>query len=154
MKAMTMKTTLFAALTGLSLFASIASAQSAISVSDAIAFETTQGAMAGGGFMTITNTGTSDDALLAVRANFPRVELHTTVFENDIARMQHVDTIALPAGASVTLAPGGLHVMFMGLQNTPLVAGQSIAATLVFEQAGEVPITFDIVKRDMAAHNH
>ena len=148
-----MKTTFLASLALLA-FATTATADSAISVSDARAFQTAPSAMAGGGFLTITNTGASDDTLIAVLADFPRVELHTTAFENDIARMVHVDTIPVPAGETVTLAPGGLHVMFMGLQGKPLTAGDTIAATLVFEQAGEMPVTFAIVKRDMAGHSH
>ncbi len=135
-------------------FASGAAAESAISVAEARAFETAPTAMAGGGFLTITNTGTTDDALIGVLADFPRVELHTTEFEDDIARMVHVDAIPVPAGETVTLEPGGMHVMFMGLQGNPLTEGETIAATLVFEQAGEVPVTFDIVKRDMAGHGH
>ena len=110
--------------------------------------------MAGGGYLTMTNSGTSDDALIGVLADFPRVELHTTEFEGDIARMVHVDTIPVPAGETVTLEPGGLHVMFMGLQGNPLTEGDQINATLVFEQAGEVPVTFDVVQRDMAGHGH
>lgn len=143
-------------LAGLALFgfATAAAAESAISVADARAFETAPGAMAGGGFLAITNTGTSDDVLIAVLADFPRVELHTTEFEDDIARMIHVDAIPVPAGETVTLEPGGLHVMFMGLQGNPLTEGATIAATLVFEEAGDVPVTFDIVKRDMAGHGH
>jgi periplasmic copper chaperone A len=152
LKVTKMKTSFIAAIAGLSLFASMVHAE--ITVSAAKAFETAPSAMAGGGFMTITNSGSTDDVLLAVRADFPRVELHTTEFDNDIARMVHVDNIPVAAGDSVMLKPGGLHVMFMGLQGKPLVAGETIAATLIFEQAGEVPVTFEIVKRDMAAHNH
>ncbi len=146
-----MKTTFLASLALLAI-ATTATADSAISVSDARAFETAPSAMAGGGFFAITNTGTSDDTLIAVLADFPRVQLHTTEFENDIARMVHVDTIPVPAGETVTLEPGGLHVMFMGLQGNPLMAGATIDATLVFEQAGEIPVTFAIVKRNMAGH--
>ncbi|MFN3663110.1 copper chaperone PCu(A)C [Yoonia sp.] len=138
-------------------------ADSAISVSDAYAFETAPTAMAGGGFVTITNTGDSDDTLIAVLADFPRVEIHTTEFEDDIARMIHLDAIPVPAGETVTLEPGGMHVMFMGLQGNPLTAGDSLQATLVFDQAGEVPVNFDVVTRDAASghgddcdhdHNH
>ena len=129
-------------------------ADSAISVSDAYAFETAPTAMAGGGFVTITNTGDSDDTLIAVLADFPRVEMHTTEFEGDIARMIHLDAIPVPAGETVTLEPGGMHVMFMGLQGNPLTAGDNVQATLVFEQAGEVPVSFDVVTRDAHAGDH
>jgi hypothetical protein len=148
-----MKTVYLAGLAMLAL-ATTASAESAISVTEARAFETAPTAMAGGGFLQITNAGTIDDTLIAVLADFPRVELHTSEFENDVARMVHLDAIPVPAGETVTLEPGGMHVMFMGLQGKPLTEGDTISATLVFEQAGEVPVTFEIVKRDMAGHNH
>ncbi|WP_322893737.1 MULTISPECIES: copper chaperone PCu(A)C [unclassified Yoonia] len=131
--------------------ATAALADSALTITETRAFETAPGAMSGGGYLTITNTGTEDDKLVAVTADFPRVQLHTTEFENDVARMVHLDAIPVPAGDTVTLAPGGMHVMFMGLQGKPLTAGDEISATLVFEQAGEVPVTFDVVARDMPA---
>ena len=135
--------------------ATSAFADSALTITETRAFETAPTAMAGGAYLTITNTGDSDDTLIAVMADFPRVELHTTEFEGDIARMVHVDTIPVPAGGSVTLEPGGMHVMFMGLQGNPLTVGDTVAATLVFEHAGEVPVTFDVVARDAAGqHGH
>lgn len=126
-------------------------------IADVRAFETAPTAMAGGGFMQITNTGDADDRLIAVEADFPRVELHAHDFDSQgIARMIHLeDGIPVPAGETVTLEPGGLHVMFMGLRNNPLVDGETVDATLIFEQAGSVPVTFDIVKRDTGhGHNH
>lgn len=135
-------------------------ADSALTVTDLRAVETAPTAMAGAGFLTITNNGTSDDALIGVIADFPSVQLHTTEFEDDIARMVHLDRVPVPAGETVSFAPGGMHVMFMGLQGNPLTLGDTVPATLVFEQAGEVPVTFDIVAREPAAqdaassHNH
>ena len=130
-------------------------ADSVIEIAQPKAFATAPTAMAGGAFMEISNTGSTDDRLIAVQADYPRVEIHTTEFDSEgVARMMHLDDgIAIPAGETVTLEPGGLHVMFMGLRNTPFVEGETVSATLVFEQAGEVPVAFDIVKRQMN-HNH
>lgn len=122
-----------------------------------MAFETPRTAMAGGGYMTITNDGADDDRLIAVRADFPRVMLHTTEETDGVARMIHLDAVEIPAGETVSFAPGGLHVMFMGLDGNPLRAGDSIAATLVFESAGEVDVTFDVVARETESgdgHHH
>ena len=49
------------------------------------------------------------------------------------------DGIVIPAGASVTLAPGGLHIMFMQLKSA-FVEGGTVPVTLVFEHAGKVTI--------------
>lgn len=137
-------------------FATAALADPVLDISDVKAFETAPTAMAGGGFMTITNSGDTDDRLIGILADYPRVELHTTDFGDDgVARMKHLeDGIAIPAGETITLEPGGLHVMFMGLRGTPFEEGNTVAATLIFETSGEVPVTFDIVKRDIAGQEH
>ncbi|WP_411892004.1 copper chaperone PCu(A)C [Yoonia sp. SDW83-1] len=147
-----MKPLKLAALAAFTLMASTAQAEN-VSIENARAFATAPTAMAGGGFLTITNTGDQDDTLIGIRADFPRVELHTTEFTDGVARMMHLDAIPVPAGEAVSLEPGGLHVMFMGLRGNPLEEGETIPATLIFENAGEVEITFDIVKRDMAHSN-
>lgn len=144
-----MTRTILATATLLSLLAPAAWAEGDITVAHIRAFETAPTAMAGGGFMEITNTGTTDDMLVGIIADFPRVELHTTNFTDGVAQMMHLDGIAIPAGETVTLEPGGYHVMFMGLQGDPFEVGELIPATLVFEHAGEVPINFEVVARTM-----
>ena len=114
-----------------------------------MAFETATTAQTGGGFMTITNNGTKDDTLLNVTADFPRVEIHTTAMDGDIARMMKVDRVTIPAGETVALQPGGFHVMFMGLRGDPFEVGEEIPATLTFENAGDLPIMFTVEPRSM-----
>ncbi|MEI4263128.1 copper chaperone PCu(A)C [Roseovarius sp. D0-M9] len=104
------------------------------------AFETPSMAMAGGGFMTITNTGDTADRLIEVRADFPKVAVHESVVTDGVGRMLPVDGVEIAPGASVTLKPGGLHVMFMGLKDRKLVSGKSFPATLVFERAGSCDV--------------
>ncbi len=148
---MNTKTLVIAAL--LASLSATAQAESTLTIENPKAFATPATAMSGGGFMQITNTGPTDDALIGIQADFPRVELHTTEFTDGVARMMHVDDIAIPAGETVALEPGGLHIMFMGLNGDPLEEGETIPATLIFKNAGEIAVTFDVVKRDMA-HSH
>jgi len=118
-----------------------------------MAFETAQTAQTAGGFMTITNNGDAADRLVAVEAAFPRVEIHTTEMDGDIARMMQLeDGIEVPAGESIMLQPGGLHVMFMGLGGDPFEAGEEVPATLVFENAGSLEILFKVEERTMDGH--
>jgi copper(I)-binding protein len=96
--------------------------------------------MQGGGFLTIRNTGAAPDKL--VSASSPaagRMELHTHIRDGDVMRMRPVADIPVPANGEVTLQPGGLHLMLIGLTQ-PMNAGQSIPVTLRFERAGEVTI--------------
>ena len=127
----------------------------ALTLSDIVARETPKGARAGAGFLTITNTGTTADTLLRVEADFPRVEIHETRMSDGIASMQEIGALIIEPGATQTLMPGGKHVMFMGL-TAPLSVGATIPATLVFEQAGPVPVTFTVLSRDalMPKHGH
>ena len=111
-----------------------------------MAFETAATAKVGGGYMTITNSGDTADTLIEVKADFPRVEIHETVEEDGVAKMNHVGRIDIPAGETVMLKPGGLHVMFMGFSE-PLVEGEKVSATLVFETAGELEVEFAIESR-------
>lgn len=122
-----------------------------LTIDHPIVFETTKTARAGGGYLTITNDGETADRLLSVEADFPRVEVHDTVMDGDVAKMQKVDGLEIPAGETVELSPGGLHVMFMGLP-APFVEGEEVNATLVFENAGRVDIVFNVEVRP--AHDH
>ena len=125
-----MKTTLkTAALTAfLAIAASTASAHDyklgAISVHHPYAIETPKMVKSGAGYMTITNKGAEDDALLAVKADFPQVMLHKTVIKDGVASMPHMPKIEVKAGETkVTFKPGSLHVMFMGLGGRPFRSG-------------------------------
>lgn len=116
-------------------------------IDQAIAFETAKSAKSGSGYFSVANIGVDDDRLIAVKAAFPKVMLHTTEMSEGVAHMSHVDGIDIPAGDSITLEPGGYHVMFMGLNGNPFEVGKSIPATLVFERAGEVEVVFMVEPR-------
>lgn len=103
--------------------------------------------MAGAGYMQITNAGETAERLVAVAADFPRVEMHESSMGDDgMMRMERQDFIVIAPGETVALQPGGLHVMFMGL-DAPLEVGAEIPATLRFENAGEVDIVFSVEDR-------
>ncbi|PZR08484.1 MAG: hypothetical protein DI532_21980 [Azospirillum brasilense] len=94
----------------------------------------------GGVFLTIRNTGTAPDRLLSASSPLPRAaELHTTVRDGDVMRMQPVQAIEIPAGGSVTLRPGGLHLMLVGL-SAPMRMGEAVPVTLTFEHAGAITV--------------
>jgi copper(I)-binding protein len=53
--------------------------------------------------------------------------------------MRQVQAIELPAGKTVELKPGGLHIMLVGLK-APLKAGDRFPMKLTFAKAGEVTV--------------
>lgn len=63
-----------------------------------------------------------------------QVEVHEMAMQGQMMRMRQVATLDLPKGRAVALAPGGYHLMLIGLKQ-PLRAGESVALTLIFEDA-------------------
>ena len=98
-------------------------------------------AEAGGGFLAITNTGTTPDRLIAVKSPAAdKVEIHEMKMDGNIMRMREVEKgIEIPPGATVELKPGGFHVMFMGLK-APFAKDAKVPLTLVFEKAGSIDV--------------
>lgn len=93
----------------------------------------------GGGYMKLVNGGAAD-RLVSVSADVSNsVELHEMKMEGDVMKMRQVDAIALQAGQTVELKPGGYHLMLVGLK-APLKAGESFPMKLKFEKAGEVMV--------------
>ncbi len=118
-----------------------------IMVTGAYAYETPKSAPSGAGYLTVKNMGDTDDVLLAVRADPMQVMMHETVEENGIARMIHKMSVPIAAGDPVSFEPGGLHIMLMGLNGDPFEDGETVPATLVFENAGEVAVDFAVINR-------
>lgn len=99
----------------------------------------------GAGYMTITNRGTVPDRLLSVAtAQSNRADLHGTINQGGIMQMRSAaGGVPVPAGGEVRLAPGGLHVMFIGLK-APVPPGRMIRARLIFARAGTVDVAFKV----------
>ncbi|MBV0933569.1 copper chaperone PCu(A)C [Marinobacterium weihaiense] len=94
-------------------------------------------------FMQLTNTG-NDTAITGASSSAAKVaELHTHMHDQGVMRMRRIDAIELPAAKAVTLQPGGLHIMLIGL-DAPLQAGSHIDLTLEFadgtSEQFEVPV--------------
>lgn len=87
----------------------------------------------GVGYMTLVNPGPRPAALTGVESPAAeRVEMHRSAMEHGIMTMSPQARIVVPAGGSVAFAPGGYHLMFLGLKRA-LKPGDGLPATLVFE---------------------
>ncbi len=117
-----------------------------LTLTDPFSRATPAAAPVAGGFVTISNGGSEPDKLVSGSAPFSEfIELHETSMEGDVMKMQEVEGgIVIPAGETVTLKPGGLHIMFMKLQE-PLKEGETRKVTLVFEKAGPVEVDFAVL---------
>ena len=147
---MSFKTAFYAA-TATMLFALPAWAEG-IEVQDAYAISAGPAAPTGAAFMVIHNQGDAPDRLIDVRSDAAaRVELHTHRENADgVMQMIHVaEGFDLPADGEILMERGGHHVMLMGL-TAPLEQGAVFTITLVFEQAGEVPVDVTVDLERMA----
>lgn len=100
-------------------------------------------AAAGNGviYLTIKNEGGSPDTLLNVTSPAAAAaELHETQIDaNDMAQMGQLTQVGIPAGASVSLEPGGKHIMLVKLKQE-LKVGDKIEVVLNFEKAGALTV--------------
>lgn len=123
---------------------------SQIAVSDpwARASVTTTGAA----YLTVSNSGNKDDVLLEVRSPVAeKVEIHDMTMDGMVMKMRRLDALPVAAGESVALAPGGKHIMLIGLVE-PLSEGMAVPLTLVFERAGEVEVSAPVRPAGQMAH--
>ncbi len=95
----------------------------------------------------IQNQGKTADALVKVSTPIAtRAELHNHIMEGDMMKMFEVKRIDIPAGGSVTLTPGGYHIMLFGLKHE-LKTGERYQLELTFTKAGK--ITVEVKVEDM-----
>ena len=139
-----------AALVALAVASSSSSAQPVtlgpLTLSDLWSRATPPGAPTAGGYLTIANSGSEPDRLIAVATRIAGVSgLHRMEVADGVMTMRPVEGgIEIPAGGTVTLAPGGLHIMFMALKEPPTEGGM-VPVTFTFEKAGTVEAALHVM---------
>jgi len=107
------------------------------------------------GYLTIVNSAAADDRLIGVAS--PRAasaEVHEISMEGRVIRMRAVEGgLIVSAGEAVTLAPGGLHLMFFGVTQ-PFAEGETIPVTLTFANAGDVAATLAVRRPTTSGDSH
>ena len=150
-----MRSLLFAAVLGLSLTgAAHAHEYSAgdLRIAHPWTRPTVAGAPVVAGYFEVTNTGKTADRLVSAAApNAKRVELHQSAMDGGVMRMKALPQgVEIPAGGTVRLAPGGLHLMLMG-PNKAFLQGDRIPLTLTFAKAGKVAVQLAAESRPASA---
>ena len=115
-----------------------------VTVTDPWARATILASRPGAAYLTIESS--ADDRLLDLSSPVASdVMIHATETDAEgVNRMAHVEALDLPAGKPVTMAPGGMHLMLMGL-NTRLEEGMSFPLTLTFEKVGEITVEVPVL---------
>ena len=110
------------------LFTSPAFADS-VRIENAWVRATAPGQKVAGGFMDLT--ADADMSLIGGSSPISKsVELHFMRMENGVMEMREMKEISLPKGKKISLEPGDLHVMFIGLKNQ-IKPGNKVPMTLV-----------------------
>ena len=118
---------------------------------DPFAFATNPTAKAGAAYIPVMNHGPADRLIDAASDVAKRVEIHQHLNDGDVMKMrQVVDGLPIGNHAHIEMAPGGVHVMLMGLID-PLIEGKPFNVTLVFASGTEIAVSVPVV--DRAKHN-
>lgn len=133
------------------------SAADLVEIGDAWIRATVPGQPVAGAFMTLK----SSSAVTLTGAKSPvakSCEVHEMKHEGGVMKMRAIPSLALPAGESVALEPGGLHLMLFGTRQ-PLKAGSTVPVTLTFKPAKGKPFTQSVelpvrAREDAGAGDH
>jgi len=119
-------------------------ANAQVSVSDAWVRATVPQQKATGAFLKLQ--AAQDSKLVAATSPLtPVVEVHEMAMQDNVMKMRQVPSIALPAGKTVELKPGGLHLMLHGAY-APVAAGEKVVITLKLADGRSLPVTFNARK--------
>jgi hypothetical protein len=107
---------------------------------------TPKGAASGAGYMTLTNKGAAPEKVSCVSDDASaQCQIHSMTMEGGVMKMRPVEGgLEIKPGESVTLKPGGYHMMFLDLKH-PLEQGKTVKATLKFDHAGTIDVDYPVL---------
>lgn len=116
----------------------------ALRIEHAWARSTPPGSKVSAAYLTLTNIGTQDVQVVGAHFDIANVtELHSMSMSDGMMRMRKLDDLDIPAGSSVALAPGGSHLMLMGLKSV-LSVGQTLSGALILADGREIPVQLSV----------
>ena len=103
------------------------------------------GSKIAGGYLKITNNGAATDRFVGAKSDVTdHVEIHEMSMSDSVMKMRPLPNgLEIRPGETVELKSGGYHLMFMDLKQ-PLKAGDTFKATLQFEKAGPLEVSFSV----------
>jgi len=129
-----------------------------IIISDALIAEAPPVAGMNAGYLYIENSGIETVTLLSVASpDFSRIEIHKTTTENNITRMELVDSVEIHPGDTLLFQPGDFHLMLYNNRRT-LTSGDIVSLTFTF--SGDLSKDIDAQVRKVTglhqthAHRH
>ena len=123
----------------------IAQAAGKLGVTDAWIREAPPGASMLAGYATLSNTGDAPITVLTVQSDvFRMASLHETVIDGGVSKMRELHRIELAPGASVSLKPGGKHLMLMQPRQE-VHAGDKVEMLFLLVDGTRLETYFDVV---------
>jgi copper(I)-binding protein len=104
----------------------------------------------GAAYVTITGGPTPDRLVAASSPLAGRTELHAMSITGGVMKMTPLAGVDVPAGGTVSFAPGGNHIMLFGL-DPAVKPGTGMPLALRFEKAGIVMVNARTVAAGDAA---
>lgn len=98
-------------------------------------------------YLTITNNTSRDETLLgAAIPGCTNTEIHEMAMEDGVMRMSRVEggSIVIPAGETLVLEPGGLHIMCLGKTGNFQVE-RTVKVNLAFKNAGSMTLDVEVI---------
>jgi copper(I)-binding protein len=106
---------------------------------------TPKGAAAAAAYLTIINNGKEPDRVNCVSSDASaQCEIHSMTMDDGVMKMRPVEGgLEIKPGETVTLRPGGLHIMLLSLKH-PLEQGGMVKTTLKFDKAGTIDVEYPV----------
>lgn len=104
-------------------------------------------------YMDIRNHGSKTSYITAITSpQFRKVEIHSMMHKNGMMHMEKQDKLAIPAGETVSLQPGGFHMMLFNPKKW-YQAGSKITLNITIDNNHTFQV-ISTVKKDHDDDNH
>ena len=121
--------------------------ENSIEIRDAWIREVPAGSERAALYFEVINGGSGEDRVVSVDTTLSeRTEIHSTNIDSKgLATMEKLEEVVVPSGESVVFAPGGTHVMLIGL-NKKIKAGEEYQIKVNFKNSGNKTATARVKK--------
>ena len=100
------------------------------------------------GYATLKNSGDTSISILTVQSDaFRQSSIHETVIDRGVARMRETPRIDLAPGTTVTMKPGGAHLMLVDPRHA-IGKGDKVQMVFLLADGTRVETYFDVVAAD------
>ena len=130
------------------------SAAASLEFDNAVIRETPPGAQTMVAYMKIINNDNKTRTITDVSSpEFDKIEMHESIVENDVARMQAIKKLSIPANAFIELKPGGKHLMLIQPEKH-FLEGEIIVLHFTEADGTEHTLAVPVKKMEHAIEHH